>query len=50
MFPVLPAEDTQVLADTLFATSLGFGLGDAPDKDQLGAQKQFLELYTIYPD
>lgn len=50
MLPVLPAEDAQVLADTLFAASLGFGLGDAPDEDQLGAQQQFLELYTVYPD
>ena len=37
MFPVLPAENAQVLADTLFAATFRFGLGDAPDKDQFGA-------------
>ena len=36
-FTIMPTKDSEILADTLFSTALGLGLGHAAQEDQFGA-------------
>lgn len=47
LFPVVSAQDTEVLTDTFFPAAFRLGLGDPGDEDQLRREDQLLELHAI---